>query len=226
LILLYSKTTDNLPITTVKLEQDYPCLDPAQINKPTGQKFYGAELENNLEKCSTVESNKFYTDTIDSRFSPIDFTVDELTLYHFNGVKDILQGNRSYDKIISFESKSLQNYSPWQRPTIGWKLECETANTSRLRALEAISNVRSVGVPVMINYMVIQGALITFAAFVVVCIGCGEISYALSKGIPEANFMCAGAFGFFSLVMSCVSLAVYWINTSDMKPHVEDMEEY
>jgi hypothetical protein len=173
-----------------------------------------------------VESNKFYTDTIDSRFLPIDFTVNELTLYNFNGVKDILQGNRSYDKIISFESKSLQNYSPWQRPTIGWKLECETTNTSRLRALEAIANVRSVGVPVMFDNMFIQGASITFAALIVVCIGCGCISKALSIGVPDANFMCAGACGFFSLVMSCVSFAVYWISTSDLKPHVEDMEEY
>ena len=48
-----------------------------------------------------------------------------------NGVYDILSGSPSYDHYVTAGSKETDLIRSWNRPTLGWSLDCEAQGKTR-----------------------------------------------------------------------------------------------
>jgi hypothetical protein len=73
----------------------------------------------------------------------------------------------------------------------------------------------------------ITGVSIGFAAVVLFCMSFGLFATWKDIGAcPVCATFCSIGFGCFSFFVSCFLLAGYWNSTVEMRPHVENMEEY
>ena len=51
LYLVYSKTSDNLPIVTTSVESGVPCIYPADLSQPSYGLYYPLERDRHKEDC-------------------------------------------------------------------------------------------------------------------------------------------------------------------------------
>lgn len=57
--IVYSKDTDSLPLTSIKLEATIPCIDPYDQSESSSQKFYKAEMASSgCKKNSFLETKQ------------------------------------------------------------------------------------------------------------------------------------------------------------------------
>jgi len=77
--LLFSKAVDSLPVISIKMLQEEPCLDPIVEVTPDSQSFYASEIRNwgTKIKCSTPIGAGLSKDT---RFKKIGLKTKEETL--------------------------------------------------------------------------------------------------------------------------------------------------
>ena len=116
---VYSKTQNQLPITTTKVEYE-PCLDPLIQSKSQGELFYATELM--TSGCEHVSSDPNFTPT-DPRYYMSGLETNLDMVQEANSVLSILEGLPDYDTYV-YPSTAKQSYPlrSWNRPTIGWSL--------------------------------------------------------------------------------------------------------
>ena len=120
---LYEPT--QLPISTFKFSTSIPCISHTeQPSSNAGQ--LTDEYTYSADGCT---EDDFYNTSLDSRFMQVDsHTVNQGELEDASGITDILNGRfhrndeTNYQAIAARQQNELNIY---QRPVIGWKLECE-----------------------------------------------------------------------------------------------------
>ena len=119
--LIYSKiATDSLPITTTSISGQ-PCLNPTQSTSQGN--YYPTELDRLPEDCSKYLGEKY-----DSRFIDAGLQLSQYELQSTSRVMNLLLALPQSEKYISVEEKKQQTLKLWTRPTVEWKLSCESDN--------------------------------------------------------------------------------------------------
>jgi hypothetical protein len=123
--LLYTKTAiDGLPLTSFKLDQKV-CINPHSKYSNPNKRLYPLEVA--AEGCTPIQTPKgAYFEDYRYRKMQIPPT-DEFTVESAAGVTDILRDLPMHDKLVpnSEDMKRNNEYYYWDRPTIGWNLECD-----------------------------------------------------------------------------------------------------
>ena len=157
--IVYSKKTDSLPITSMRIE-DKPCADPGVFSSASGT--YG--LPSEVMKPSTCQLEKNTGKTFDERYSQASiFQMSEMDIMKENGVYERLYkqeaeavGYMRYDsvsdylvdglKMKNFKWEKTDDYDRskdtrknnmqklWFRSTIPWKLDCDSDIMGRIEA--------------------------------------------------------------------------------------------
>ena len=170
-VIAYSKTeTDNLPITSTALAATQPCMNPTESEATTATSFYPTELDRRTSVCRAENGNSY-----DPRYSEVGEEVSEYDLQSASGVLSILQGYPIANQYLDIEQKKNQKYSLWTRPTIEWKLKCES-DDGRARLLDSLHTTLIATDPETINTtkasVIFACALIcTFLTIMMCCFG-------------------------------------------------------
>jgi hypothetical protein len=77
--IVQSRSENNLPITTIKLSENEPCLDPTEENIQKKFELFDMDLRHKYKKtCSKI----------DERYKPTGLKISEATLHSKSKVKD------------------------------------------------------------------------------------------------------------------------------------------
>ena len=115
-------------MTNIKVEPSTPCLDPTVQTRPsTGKLIYPLELARDLPNaCPTL---KQFSEADDTRYQDLGSpSVTEKEIQQTSGVLDKLKTLPLYSQYVSDEAKEAVNYRFWAKPTIPWRLSCESTN--------------------------------------------------------------------------------------------------
>lgn len=122
--LIYSKiATDSLPITTTSISSQ-PCLNPTQSSNQ--KNYYPTELDRLPEDCSEYLGEKY-----DNRFTNTGLQLSQYELQSTSHVINLLLALPQSENYIDVEEKKQQTLNLWTRPTIEWKLSCESDNAKQ-----------------------------------------------------------------------------------------------
>ena len=121
--LVYSKVkSDSMPITQTTVN-NLVCLDPtASYHQRT---FYPTEVQAGTPKCMIDPEFRLADDP---RYTPIDFFMSEYDIYNQNGVYELLESFEFSEKYIRIQEFKKIQHQFQVRPTIPFKLECESPN--------------------------------------------------------------------------------------------------
>ena len=121
--IVYSKnSTNNLPLTTTRVEQGTPCIQPEDLSQPDTY-YYPLELDRNREDCRLADGIGI---TDDPRFEETaGVSVTEYEVQKASGVLDMLTKLPMYTEYVGedYIVKNLKEsvvYKLWTRPTITW----------------------------------------------------------------------------------------------------------
>ena len=125
--LIYSTTTNNLPITSTAVQYQ-PCMNPGEQSDFPGKSFYKPEMQR--DGC-TEEANSQLL--YDPRYSSIGLYTNQADVYNENGVMDLLTTQPKYSSLGGPTASTMQGYlyQGWNRPTLSWSLQCEADNITR-----------------------------------------------------------------------------------------------
>ena len=143
--LAYSKGFDSLPIQSTKLAESTPCYIPfeTQRNGISDAEFLETEIDRTINDCTDVYGYKF-----DDRYSKIgDYQISEYDLQEGSGVIDLIEDlpntDNVYGRKVDLKSREDVMFNLYTRPTIPFKLECESSS-SRKELASAISSTVSI----------------------------------------------------------------------------------
>lgn len=132
--LVYSKTsTDNLPIVKTSVDASTPCFNPEIISMGS---LYPLEMDNEMSTC---EFDLLLQTDVDNRFTDTGGQVSEYDVQNDSGVLAMLNELHLIEDYAPESMKRETEYKLWTRPTISWKIECDT-DLPRQIPLDSYSN--------------------------------------------------------------------------------------
>ena len=125
--LVYSKVaSDNMPITQTAVD-NLVCMDPTRTIHQ--RNYYPTEAEGILPQC---EFDEVLQTMEDPRYKALSFSMSEYEIYDQNDVYDLLRSFQFSEKYIRLQQ--FKDIDHWfkVRPTIPFKLECDSQGVKRV----------------------------------------------------------------------------------------------